>query len=278
MRVITNFDETFVQLFALYLYKNRHRGEYSMFHISKKVIIGGVAGALLFTGGMLAGSNSAIAKKGTQSIKANFANIKLMINGKEIQTKAEPFTYNGNVYVPAATIANMFGIGQKWDNSVPAVRFEGPDRVTSDPIFGGMQGQQTYPFPLDYVYALRPGFEKVVNIVNNKELVIPKMESTGKLSEISRMVHGNMFYMLETNSQGSFINGYEIDKVNTGITKLFSRQIEPVKGKLTFNESTREFTEKIHEYVDGKLKLVGVKVYLINWDNMITKTDELLMK
>jgi hypothetical protein len=141
-----------------------------------------------------------------------------------------------------------------------------------------MQGQQTYPFPLDYVYALRPGFEKVVNIVNNKELVIPKMESTGKLSEISRMVHGNMFYMLETNSQGSFINGYEIDKVNTGITKLFSRQIEPVKGKLTFNESTREFTEKIHEYVDGKLKLVGVKVYLINWDNMITKTDELLMK
>ncbi|MEJ8547977.1 stalk domain-containing protein [Brevibacillus borstelensis] len=248
-----------------------------MLNISKKVMIGSVAGALLFTGGMLVGSNSVLAKKATEAIRVNFANIKLIVNGKEIQTKTEPFTYNGNVYVPAATIANMFSIGQTWDNSTPAVRFESADRAASAPQYGGMQGQQNYPFPLDFVYALRPKFEKVVNIVNDKELDIPKMESGGTLAPISRMVHANMFYMLETNSQGTFINGYQIDKVKIAITKVFSRPIEPVKGSITFNEDTREFTENIYELTaDNKLKLVGVKIYLIDWDNVITKRAELL--
>ncbi|MED1796545.1 stalk domain-containing protein [Brevibacillus nitrificans] len=244
--------------------------------ISKKFLIGSVAGALLFTGGMMTGSNSALAKKATETIRVHFANIKLIVNGKEIQTKAEPFSYNGNVYVPAATIANMFSIDQAWDNNTPAVRFESADRVTGAPQYGGMQGQQSYPYPLDYVYALRPYYEKVVNIVNDKELVIPKLDDTGTLTPISRMVHTNMFYMLETNSQGSFISGYQIDKVKISISKVFSRQIEPVKGTLSFNEATREFTEKIYAKVDDQFKLVGVKVYLIDWDNMITKREELL--
>lgn len=245
-------------------------------NISKKILIGSVAGALLFTGGMMAGSNSALAKKATEAIRVNFANIKLIVNGKEIQTKAEPFSYKGNVYVPAATIANMFGIGQTWENNTPAVRFESADRATSAPQYGGMHGQQNYPHPLDYVYALRPGFEKVVNIVNDIELAIPKSESTGTLTPISRMVHTNIFYMLETNSQGTFINGYQIDKVKTSISKLFSRQIDPVKGEMTFNEDTREFTEKIYAQVGGKFELVGVKFYWIDWDNMITNRDQLL--
>lgn len=247
-----------------------------MLNISKKIIIGSVAGALLFTGGMMAGSDSALAKKATEAIRVNFANIKLIVNGQEIQTKAEPFTYNGNVYVPAATIANMFGIGQTWDNDTPAVRFESADRAKNAPQYAGMQGQQNYPHPLDYVYALRPYYEKVVNIVNNQELVIPKMESTGTLTPISRMVHANMFYMLEKNSQGSFINGYQIDKVKISISKVFSRQIDPVQGSLSFNEETREFTEKIYTQAGERYKLAGVKVYLIDWDNVITKREELL--
>jgi len=224
----------------------------------------------------MAGSNSALAKKATEAIRVHFANIKLIVNGQEIQTKAEPFSYNGNVYVPASTIANMFGIGQTWDNDTPAVRFESADRAKNAPQYAGMQGQQNYPHPLDYVYALRPYYEKVVNIVNNQELVIPKMESTGTLTPISRMVHANMFYMLEKNSQGSFINGYQIDKVKISISKVFSRQIDPVQGSLSFNEETREFTEKIYTKAGDKFKLSGVKVYLIDWDHVITKREELL--
>lgn len=243
---------------------------------TKKVLIGSIAGAVLFTGGMMVGSNNALAKKATEVIRVNFANIKLIVNGKEIQTKAEPFSYNGNVYVPAATLANMFGIGQTWDSGIPAVRFEGHDRVSSDPRFMGMSGNESYPHPLDYVYALRPGFEKVVNIVNNKELTVPKMETSGALTPISRLVHTNIFYMVETNSQGTFISGYQIDKVKVSISKLFSSQIDPIKGDITYNEDTREFTEKIYAQVGDKFQFVGVKFYWIDYDNMITKRNELL--
>jgi Copper amine oxidase N-terminal domain len=255
-----------------------------MLNVSKKIIIGSIAGALLFTGGMMVGSNSALAKKATEAIRANFANIKIFVNGQEIKTKAEPFTYNGNVYVPAATIANMLGIGQTWDNDTPAVRFESTDRAQNSPLYAGMQGRQSYPHPLDYVYALRPyfepsrtSFEKVVNSVNNQELALPKMESGGTLTPISRMVHANMFYMLEQNSQGSFINGYQIDKVKITVSKVFSRQIEPVQGSLSFNEATREFTEKIYTRTgDTTTVLTGIKFYGIDWENGIRKTGELL--
>lgn len=249
---------------------------------TKKVLMAGLAGALLFTGGMFTGSNSVLAKKATETIRVHFANIKLIVNGKEIQTQAEPFTYNGNVYVPAATIANMFGIGQAWENHPPSVRFESGDRVTSAPQYMGTSGRSYYA--LDYIFALPIAespeggtkFENVFNLFNNQSIVIPKVESTGILSPISRMVHADMFYMLETNSKGAFINAYKIDKVKMAISKEFSRKIEPVKGHLTFNEATREFTEKLYGQEDGKRKLTGVKVYQINWENQITKTEELI--
>lgn len=66
---------------------------------------------------------SGFAKSLTQKISARFANIQLIVNGETVETKAEPFIYNGNVYAPVATIANALGIGQEWDNGTPAVRF-----------------------------------------------------------------------------------------------------------------------------------------------------------
>jgi hypothetical protein len=87
---------------------------------SKKVILGTVMI------GTLAVASSAFAWHSyTKNIQARFAQIKLIVNGQEVNTrytKAEPFIYNGNVYAPVATIANMLGDDQKWDNKVPAVR------------------------------------------------------------------------------------------------------------------------------------------------------------
>ncbi|MEW9673816.1 stalk domain-containing protein [Ammoniphilus sp. 3BR4] len=81
-----------------------------MLKISKKVLIGTIAGTLL-----LGGSAFAKVKYG-EKISVNYANIKLIINEKVIETKAEPFIYNKNVYVPIATVANMLGLKQQWYN------------------------------------------------------------------------------------------------------------------------------------------------------------------
>ncbi|WP_134703222.1 stalk domain-containing protein [Ammoniphilus sp. YIM 78166] len=82
----------------------------------KYIVAGLLASSLLFAG-------TGYTKALTEKITARFANIQLIVNEQVIQTKAEPFIYNGNVYAPVATVANMLGIKQEWDNSVPAVRF-----------------------------------------------------------------------------------------------------------------------------------------------------------
>ncbi|MET3292768.1 UNVERIFIED_CONTAM: hypothetical protein ABID98_005465 [Brevibacillus sp. OAP136] len=74
----------------------------------------------------LAFGGSSYAKSLTEKISARFANIKLIVNGKTIDTKAEPFIYNGNVYAP---VANKLGIKQDWDNKTPAVRFSSGNPV-----------------------------------------------------------------------------------------------------------------------------------------------------
>ncbi len=84
-----------------------------------------IAGSLLIAG-------TGYSKSSTERITARFANIKLIVNDQVIQTKAEPFIYNGNVYAPVATVANMLGIKQEWDNKTPAVRFSDPDAKTYD--------------------------------------------------------------------------------------------------------------------------------------------------
>lgn len=84
--------------------------------ISKKLAASGLAASVL-----LVGSSAFAWHSYTKNIQARFAQIKLIVDGKTIQTKAEPFIYNGNVYAPIATIANALGVDQYWDNKTPAV-------------------------------------------------------------------------------------------------------------------------------------------------------------
>ncbi|WP_047155053.1 stalk domain-containing protein [Aneurinibacillus tyrosinisolvens] len=94
--------------------------------LSKKIIIGTVVGTLA-----LSGTAFGAVKAYDKYIKARFASIGLVVNGKLIQTKAEPFIYNGNVYAPVATVANGLGVSQRWSNTdwvnnyKPSVRFDG---------------------------------------------------------------------------------------------------------------------------------------------------------
>lgn len=79
--------------------------------------------AVLVGAALLLGGTTGFAKSLIQKISARFANIQLIVNDQAVNTKAEPFIYNGNVYAPVAAVANALGIQQEWDNSVPAVRF-----------------------------------------------------------------------------------------------------------------------------------------------------------
>lgn len=106
----------------------------------KHLLFGVIATSLLLTG-------TAFSKTLTEKISARFANIKLIVNGNVIQTKAEPFIYNGNVYAPVATVANMLGIHQEWDSKTPAVKFANKNQV---PESIWRKADQHLPLKQDY--------------------------------------------------------------------------------------------------------------------------------
>jgi hypothetical protein len=142
--------------------------------VSKKtgLIVAGVVGCAMLFGG------TAIAKSLTERISVRFANIKLIVNDKVIPTKAEPFVYNGNVYAPVATVANMLNINQEWDNKTPAVRFD--DR----PPFEMLNPKEEVISLGDHVYLYRwhPADTYTVKIgtkSNMKEIALPAVEKAG---------------------------------------------------------------------------------------------------
>ncbi len=69
----------------------------------KQLIAGIIIGAIVF------GVIPVMAANGTKSISAVFKNIKVTLDGKAIKTSAEPFQYNGKVYVPSDLITQMSG-------------------------------------------------------------------------------------------------------------------------------------------------------------------------
>ncbi|MGK5508696.1 stalk domain-containing protein [Brevibacillus formosus] len=246
---------------------------------SQKLFIGVVSGVLLYTAGMMS-SGSAFAKKATEAITVNFSNIKLIVNGSPIDTKAEPFVYKGNVYAPVATIANMLGVGQSWMNSdpltkTPAVRFESLDRVEQNVQFEGMAGHANYA--LDYVYFAVLGSNKVVNSVNKKEIPLPQSVG-GTLYPVTRMVHTNQFLAVEYGEKEGktqvYVNLYQLDKGKNTVKIIFSQQLdEGAKGttyRFSYNEAEKSLTERIYT----NQKLIGVKFYQIS-GNQFVKQEEM---
>jgi hypothetical protein len=247
---------------------------------SQKVLIGAITGAFLFTAGMMSGG-TALAKKATEAISVNFSNIKLIVNGHPIDTKAEPFVYKGNVYAPVATIANMLGVGQSWTNNdaltkTPAVRFESLDRVEQNVNFEGMPGQANHA--LDYVYYAVVGSNKVVHSVNRKEISIPQSVG-GTLYPVTRMVHTNQFIMVEYGEKDGktqvHVNLYQLDKAKNTLKMVFSQQLDEGEKGISYGLSYKEAEKSLTEKIYKDKKLVGAKFYQLS-GNQFVKQEEIL--
>lgn len=178
----------------------------------KAVMLGILVVCLLF------GGTAAFSKTVTEKISARFANIKLIVNGKVIQTKAEPFIYNGSVYAPVATVANALSIRQEWDNKTPAVRFSNGASAIPDAIAG--QAKQTLPLACDgsdpkgsayYCYPdtemLTKGYVNLTGAGNQEFLVLYRYKS---VEGIPFEAHLTLFR--QTNGKAVPVNTVELYK------------------------------------------------------------------
>ncbi len=90
----------------------------------KKRLQGFVAGILI---GAMLSNGIVFAKQAWETIGVYYNNIKITLNGKEIQPKdangvyVEPFTFNGTTYLPLRAVANALGLDVNWNGKTNTV-------------------------------------------------------------------------------------------------------------------------------------------------------------
>lgn len=104
-------------------------------------ILGALVGSMV-----MGGCVNVFGSNGTKTIQAVYKNIKVVIDGKELKTDKEPFTYDGTTYLPvravAEAVAEAVGKDVKWDGATQTVIL-GEDsgetqQVSDTKIFNGM--------------------------------------------------------------------------------------------------------------------------------------------
>ncbi len=84
------------------------------------LILGGLIGALLASG-------AAFSKQSSETAELFYNNIKITMNGQEVQPKdangsnVEPFAINGTTYLPVRAIAEALGLNVDWNGATNTV-------------------------------------------------------------------------------------------------------------------------------------------------------------
>ena len=77
-------------------------------------------------GAMALGTCPVSAEDGTREISAAFRDIKIIVDGKQLSTPAEPFIYNGTTYLPVRAVGEAVGKEVDWDNDTKTVTLTTP--------------------------------------------------------------------------------------------------------------------------------------------------------
>ena len=67
------------------------------------------------------GTCTVSAANGTKNISATIRNIKIVVDGKELSTSAEPFIYNGTTYLPIRAVGEAVGKEVTWNGGTNTV-------------------------------------------------------------------------------------------------------------------------------------------------------------
>ncbi len=79
-----------------------------------------VCGALIASMVLCSGT-VAFAKVANMSIPVAYNNIKIVVDGKQLSTNKEPFTYEGTTYLPVRAVAEAVGMDVNWDGTTKTV-------------------------------------------------------------------------------------------------------------------------------------------------------------
>ncbi len=101
--------------------------------------------AFCLLGAMALGTCPASAEDGTREISATFRNIKIIVDGKQLSTTAEPFLYNGTTYLPVRAVGEAVGKEVAWDSNTNTITLTTPPPAieTNSDIIGNLDFELT---------------------------------------------------------------------------------------------------------------------------------------
>lgn len=81
----------------------------------KQLIVGIILGAIIFN------VAPSMALSGLKTIDVMYNNIKIAVDGKEVETDSEPFIYEGRTYVPIRFVSEALGMEVNWNDKTKTV-------------------------------------------------------------------------------------------------------------------------------------------------------------
>lgn len=93
-------------------------------------------------GAMALGTCTVSAASGARDIPVTYRNIKIVVDGKELSTSAEPFIYNGTTYLPIRAVGEAVGKEVAWNSGTNTVVLSGAQQTSAPslPILGEFLG------------------------------------------------------------------------------------------------------------------------------------------
>lgn len=123
-------------------------------------------GIIFAIGAVTALSVSAAAKNSKENIDVAYNNIKIYTDGIEANTSdAEPFIYNGTVYMPIRSAAEALGVNVDWDGNTKSVYLTSKD---SDFVRYYEDVADDYDFDLAGHYTGSLGYELSISIYSTR--------------------------------------------------------------------------------------------------------------
>ena len=128
-------------------------------------------------------------KLGSEEIVANYSDIKIIADGRELssETNFEPFIYNGTTYLPLRKVAQAFGMDVNWDAKNQCIHLgEYPKKevATVKSTFKGL----TYDVPA-YWTEIDYGNYKVYNY--DSAIVLLQYVEGARAADINKVLYGS---------------------------------------------------------------------------------------
>ena len=148
--------------------------------MKKKAVVLGLVGA------MALGTCTVSAANGTKNISATFRNIKIVVDGKELSTSAEPFIYNGTTYLPIRAVGEAVGKEVTWNGGTNTVYLgevpESAQQQTPAPETPAPAASSSLPllskYVAEYLGGSREEIQDFISMTHSSELSADEIRDT----------------------------------------------------------------------------------------------------